>query len=282
MMQKMILLGAGQMGQMALHLVRQSNYQVIAFADNNPAMQGKLLHGLPVISVENAVQLQPDQILISVVGQDRTQALKEQLQALHYLGSVQEINSALALWDVRGAILTLLSERLETLSGDIAELGVYQGDFSACLSRTFPDRTLYLFDTFAGFSEQDVIFDLQNGYSRANSCDFSDTSIETVRTKLSKPDRAVFLKGYFPDTAQEVNAQFALVSLDADLYLPTLNGLEWFYPRLVSGGVILLHDYYSKQFSGVRAAVSVFEQAHGKLLLMPVADLHGTALIVHP
>ena len=63
---------------------------------------------------------------------------------------------------------------------------------------------------------------------------------------------------------------------------PTLAGLDFFWPRLSPGGAILLHDYNSLQFDGVRKAVHAFEAEHGPLPLLPLSDLHGTAVILRP
>ena len=87
-------------------------------------------------------------------------------------------------------------------------------------------------------------------------------------------------RGYFPETAEGLEETFALVSLDADLYAPTLAGLRWFYPRMARGGMILLHDYNSSQFDGVRRAVKEYEDEAERLALVPLCDLHGTAVIV--
>jgi O-methyltransferase len=54
--------------------------------------------------------------------------------------------------------IRLASERImhRQVPGAIAELGVYKGEMAAVLNRLFPDRKLYLFDTFEGFSENDL------------------------------------------------------------------------------------------------------------------------------
>jgi len=45
---------------------------------------------------------------------------------------------------------------LNGISGMVAECGVYKGDFACILARIFPDRKLYLFDTFSGFDKRDI------------------------------------------------------------------------------------------------------------------------------
>jgi hypothetical protein len=51
-------------------------------------------------------------------------------------------------------------------------------------------------------------------------------------------------EGLFPATAEPIrDEKFAFVHLDVDIYQSTLDGLEFFYPRLSPGGLLLSHDY---------------------------------------
>ena len=70
-----------------------------------------------------------------------------------------------------------------------------------------------------------------------------------------------------------------------DLYEPTLKGLEFFYPKLVKGGVILVHDYFKGflphplgEFLGIRKAVSEFA-AKFNVSYMPIGDAMSVAFI---
>jgi hypothetical protein len=66
-----------------------------------------------------------------------------------------------------------------------------------------------------------------------------------------------FYAGRFPETAGPVmERRFSFVNLDVDLYESTSAGLEFFYPRMVSGGMILSHDY--SVLAGVRRAFDEF------------------------
>ena len=74
---------------------------------------------------------------------------------------------------------------------------------------------------------------------------------------------------------------YALVSLDADLYQPTMAGLAYFYPRLSPGGYMILDDYNSPQFPGAGQAVREFCAREG-LAVVPLCDIHGTAVLAKP
>ena len=120
------------------------------------------------------------------------------------------------------------------ISGEIAEIGVYKGDFALKLSQLFPNRKLYLFDTFEGFDERDISLDKK--YSSAEKETFSDTSLTLIKEKISHKN-LIIRKGYFPDTLkkEDMDKKFAFVSLDTDLFKPIYDGLNFFYPRLARG-----------------------------------------------
>ena len=165
------------------------------------------------------------------------------------------------------------------VAGNIAELGVFQGEQAELLNRMFPERTLHLFDTFQGFAEADVQKEGSKGYSAAALGDFKNTSVERVLARMPHPDKVEMHPGMFPGTAQGVEDTFAFVSLDVDLFDPTLAGLEYFYPRLSPGGFLFVHDYNNKRYSGVRHAVEQFlDQTQAPAI--PLPDFAGTLVIL--
>jgi O-methyltransferase len=167
----------------------------------------------------------------------------------------------------------------KSVEGSVAELGVYQGHFAKDINAVFPDRNLYLFDTFQGFSKQDKEVDIGGGYSSAAE-DFSDTSVDLVVTKMSHPEKVKIRAGYFPQSVQEADKQkrFAFVSIDADLYKPIYDGLQFFYPRLNPGGYIFVHDYNNKDYPGVKAAVRKYCDEEN-INCFPLIDPCGTGVI---
>jgi len=182
---------------------------------------------------------------------------------------------------VRRHAFRLCAEQIaaNAVPGAIAELGVYQGEQAALLNQLFPDRALHLFDTFEGFADQDLNKEKKANFSGAALGDFQDTSVELVMGRMRSPDQVIVHKGFFPDTAHDVEGRFAFVSLDVDLYEPTLAGLEWFYPRLERGGYIFIHDYNNKRYLGVRNAVEAFRARH-QVCAFPLPDFAGSLVIL--
>lgn len=191
---------------------------------------------------------------------------------------------------VRYKTIEMISEEIKKsrVEGALAELGVYKGQTSYGLNWLFPDRKLYLFDTFEGFDSEQFDFDLKSGYlskgmetHKTAFYDLSDTSAEMVLNNMPRKENCVIKKGFFPDSlGKEINEKFCLVSIDADLYQPIYDGLEYFYPRLNKGGYIIVHDYNHQLFEGVKKAVKDYEKHLGKgLCKFPVSDLCGSLVI---
>jgi len=181
---------------------------------------------------------------------------------------------------VRNATAELLSREIHErgIQGAVAEVGVYQGNFASLLNHHFPERTLYLFDTFEGFDPRDVHFDKSQGWTSVPQ-DFDGTSIAAVMSKLPYPDKVKIRAGWFPESAEGCEDEtFCLVSIDVDLYQPILAALRWFYPRLSPGGYLLVHDYNNDEYMGVKHAVRRFGDETGVTWsLLP--DRRGSAVI---
>jgi O-methyltransferase len=181
---------------------------------------------------------------------------------------------------IRLATLELASYEIKKkkLEGNLAELGVYKGKFARYLNQYFPDRLLYLFDTFEGFDKRDISSEKQKNFSLGDQ-DFSDTSVEAVLNQMPFPAKCKPVKGFFPESAKDIEDQFVLVSLDTDLYDPIYNGLNFFYPRLVPGGYIFIHDFNNDAYKGTREAVEKFcREQH--ISFLPIPDLGGSVVII--
>ena len=165
----------------------------------------------------------------------------------------------------------------EGINGNVAELGVYKGN-SAYLLAKYARRintTLFLFDTFKSFDHKDL-----SGIDKNADADtFSDTSLNYVR-EIIGDSNVKYIQGYFPESLSQVNdlQQFSLVHLDCDLEKPFTAGLNYFYPKLMPGGFLIMHDYSSLFWPGAPQAINNFFKDK-KELLIPIPDKSGTAVI---
>jgi hypothetical protein len=165
----------------------------------------------------------------------------------------------------------------EGIQGDCAELGVFRGNSASLIAHYARQagKTTYLFDTFAGFAADDL-----DGAVPASVLDaFDDTSLDRV-ARLVGHTGVVFCQGRFPDSIPPglQAARFCFAHIDCDLYGPARAALDFFYPRLHPGGMLVLHDYANPHWPGIRRAADEFlADRPERLVLLP--DKSGSAAL---
>lgn len=174
-------------------------------------------------------------------------------------------------------ILNLRQLKADNIPGDFAELGVWRGNSAAILAEfaAASGRHLFLFDTFCGFDRRNLV-----EIDQAHNPMFADTSIAYVQETVGHPATITCVQGFFPEsiTGEVRSRTFALAHIDCDLYEPVKAALEFFYPLMPRGGMMILHDYSSGTWAGATLAIDEFCAATGEFLsLWP--DKSGTAMI---
>jgi O-methyltransferase len=152
--------------------------------------------------------------------------------------------------------LWALARSAQTRPGAFAEVGVYRGGSAQILCAAKGAAVLHLFDTFCGMPEVNPVTD---GVFRTG--DFGDATLEFVRTRLAAYEGVVLHPGIFPVSAAALAQEkpvFQFVHLDVDLYQSTLAGLNFFYPLLAEGGLLVSHDYNHTRAPGVKRAFDEF------------------------
>ena len=205
--------------------------------------------------------------------------LKKLLPGQHIVPTPAQLSdSALPVQDlsndyVRLSTLELLCRRLKSIPGAAAELGVYRGFFARCVNQLLPGRTLYLFDSFEGFAEDACA-------SESFQAAHRNTAMDKVLSIMPHPEKITLKPGFFPESLEGLEERFCLVSLDVDFYQATLDGLEYFWPRLEKGGYLLLHDWGSPKLPGVALALADYETQTGTSLpAVPLCDVGGTLIL---
>lgn len=270
---KIIMFGAGASARMLYDKVSQQG-EVVAFADNDMKKWGRFLFGVPVCDPKECLTgMQYDQIVIAAFC--GLEDIREQCLALGVPANKIVSSYFNSSKESRKIFLKNLSSLLNEYEqeADVAEAGVYQGEFAKWINFYFPNRTLHLFDTFAGFDPRDLAVERDRAFSEEEAGHFCETSVETVMERMPFPEQCRIHKGYFPDTAAGLNRRFCFVNLDLDLYLPIYRGLHLFEDKMTADGVILVHDYYSSGYKGARAAVDAFlAESGGAIRKYPIGD----------
>lgn len=161
------------------------------------------------------------------------------------------------------------------IAGDFVECGVWRGGNALLAANIFKRRDqrrlAYLYDTFTGMTEPtDADKDMENAPAveradtlrDANGIDWCRASIEDVQSSFRRESllaQARFIKGDVLETLRvEANLpkQISVLRLDTDWHDSTKLELEILYPRLSSGGILIVDDY--GHWQGSRKAVDEY------------------------
>lgn len=196
---------------------------------------------------------------------------------------------------------TVLQLEALGIEGDLVECGVYRGGSSMAMALALNttncrDRTIWMFDTFQGMTRpeaHDVVLGSEEPAMEMfvatatgdNSSTLCAASLDDVKANIQATDfpseRVRFVVGPVEETLslRDLPERIPLLRLDTDWYASTRAELESLYPRLVSGGVLIVDDYHS--WSGSKKAVDeYFLQNDIRLPLIHVGG--GSVMTVVP
>ena len=174
---------------------------------------------------------------------------------------------------------TLAGQAAKLAPGAFLEVGVWRGGTGALLAKGAAlggqSDPVYLCDTFTGV----VKAGSEDSYYQGG--EHSDTSKELVERLLRSLDltNVRIVEGIFPNSADATleNSRFRLVHIDVDVYQSAKDVLEWVWPRLVPGGMVIYDDYGFSFCSGITKTVNEQVADPGKLVFH---NLNGHAVVV--
>lgn len=187
------------------------------------------------------------------------------------------------------------------IQGSFVECGVWKGGSmmavaTVLLNMGCAERELYLFDTFDGMSaptDKDIDNKSADAREQFEAAKFADregsdwcyASLDEVRKNVDSIGypafRTHYIKGKVEDTLPSSDTgQIALLRLDTDFYESTKAEFEHLYPRLVSGGILILDDYYTWQ--GSKQAADEYLAAHKIPMFLVTVGGGGSVVGVKP
>jgi hypothetical protein len=175
------------------------------------------------------------------------------------------------------------------VAGDFVECGVWRGGSSMAVALTLldhglSDRRLWLYDTFGrmpapGTRDRDYAGREVAGHEATmlGEAGLSLADVQAAMGTTGYPeDRIRYVPGQVEETIPaSAPAEIALLRLDTDWYESTRHELEHLYPRLVSGGVLVIDDY--GHYAGARQAVD--EYFAGRPILLTRVDYTGRVAV---
>ena len=163
-----------------------------------------------------------------------------------------------------------------SIHGDFVECGVWKGGSMLAAALTLDslnnhDRDLYLFDTFSGMTqptEEDVdisgveavdLLDQEERSEESNIWCLAGLAVVKKTMGMScYPEKQIhYVAGDVLNTLTDnVPEKIVLLRLDTDWYESTKHELEVLFPRLVTGGVLIIDDY--GHWKGAKKAVDEY------------------------
>lgn len=170
------------------------------------------------------------------------------------MDTFQKANQYSLLGTTKMQRLRELAASVVHVNGAFAELGVYKGGSAFLLASDHPDRTLHLFDTFAGMPI--------SGKNDHHEIGEFPASLDDVKKLVG--EKAQYHVGLFPDTTKGLEFEkYSFVHIDADQEQSTFDACTYFWPRLAPGGVMLFDDYEWRDCPGVKMAMTRFARDNG-------------------
>ncbi len=151
--------------------------------------------------------------------------------------------------------------------GCVVECGVWRGGMCAGMAEILgPERSYYLFDSFEGLPDAKPI-DGQTALAWQARND-----VENCRTEEDYAGQAMahagarkyeIVKGWFDKTLPgfQPDSPIAVLRLDADWYSSTAECLNYLYPLVPKGGLVILDDYFA--WDGCARAIHDFLSKNG-------------------
>ena len=148
--------------------------------------------------------------------------------------------------------------------------------------RSDTQRTLWMYDTYEGMTDptdadkvhygndaKELMKTARQDEKPENSLILAAASLEVVQNNMRSTgypvDRIRYVKGPVEETIPgSLPDRIALLRIDTDWYESTRHELVHLYPRLSSGGILIIDDY--GHWQGARKAVDEYFQGSGPFL----------------
>jgi hypothetical protein len=177
----------------------------------------------------------------------------------------------------RLANLISYSWRCHEMPGAFAEFGVCQGGSLDLLAQLHPKRKIYGIDSFEGLPAPGVHDTHAEGDFRLSDAEFNKI------VKHFKNKSVTICKGFSPEVFTPIAKEmFSFVHVDVDMYESVSHALDFFFPRLYHGGIMIFDDYGFPTTPGAKKAIDEFNQPvyHRSELRMADGTFLGQYIII--
>jgi O-methyltransferase len=177
----------------------------------------------------------------------------------------------------RTYIVCSLAEIVKKLEGDFVECGVSTGIYSRAVIDYVDfdnlDKTFYLMDTFNG-PKKEQITENEESLGINNYIDIYKNDVYEQVCETFKSFKVRIIRGMIPETLKECKAEkICYLSIDMNVVAPEIAAANFFWDKLVSGGVMILDDYGFPAHFEQKIAFDKFAAEKGvQILYLPTAQ----------
>ena len=144
------------------------------------------------------------------------------------------------------------------IPGDFVEMGCYKGDTSLLLAEIIrgSGKKLWIYDSFEGLPKKGEMDESVLGVNfKKGELSVTKREVKKRFLKAGLPV-PVITKGWFSELAPtDLPENIAFAFLDGDFYESIRDSLRLVLPKMVSGGILVVHDYTNPALPGVKKAV---------------------------
>lgn len=194
-----------------------------------------------------------------------------------YERGLQAANGMEYNWHWRVHVALWAARTTARLPGDFVECGVNCGFLSSAIMELLDwnktDRIFWLLDTFSGLDLEGISSEKNDpGAEARNNHHFASglytTDIESVRQNFSEWPNARIVVGAVPGTLEQITSEkIAFASIDMNSAPPEIEAMEFLWPRLVPGAMIVLDDYTYGDNYQQNKDTDAFASRHGTTVL---------------
>ena len=176
-------------------------------------------------------------------------------------------------------ILCWAATHASKLEGDFVDCGVHTGIFARAVVNYIDfqlyNKKYFLLDTFNGLDEK---YSNEKELKRNSSMGYDKEDSELLYKKVTdtfKDFNVKIIKGAVPESLKYVDSnKICYLSIDMNCIEPEIAALEFFWDKMVSGGIIILDDYgYANSTNDQKAAHDSFALSKNvEILTLPTCQ----------
>ncbi len=130
----------------------------------------------------------------------------------------------------------------------------------------FKDCKMHLYDSWSSMQKNDLTSSELSNVGR-----YHNLSMEKTKNNLSEfSSKLIFHPGYIPQSFSDLTEspqEIIYLHIDLNATKPTIGALDFFYPKIVKGGIILFDDYGNTGYPDTKIQVDKFFQDKSGILM---------------